>query len=61
MKNCVGTNLMTVDDVCRMYGVHRTTVCRWVRLGWLKATHIGKRVFFTQQACVAFEHRKVKR
>lgn len=61
MKASVATVGLSIEDVCERYNVTRWTVHRWIRVGWLKATKVGGRTYFTPQALTAFEHRKEKR
>lgn len=52
---------LSYKEVADRYSVHVNTVRAWVLKGWLKPTHFAGRVYFSEQACVAFEHRKEKR
>ena len=51
---------LSYKEVADRYSVHVNTVRSWVLKGWLKPTHFAGRVYFSEQACVAFEHRKEK-
>ena len=53
-------NMYTYYEVMERYGItSRSTIHRWVRLGLLKPTKIGGRVYFTEYALKSFEKGKV--
>lgn len=46
--------ILEVDDVCRMFGVSRTTVYEWRRTGKVNSYQRGRRVFFKKEDLMKF-------
>ena len=46
--------ILEVDDVCRMFGVSRTTVYEWRRSGRVKSHQRGRRVYFKKSELLRF-------
>ena len=54
LKSREKEELLEVDDVCRMFGVSRTTVYEWRRSGRVKSHQRGRRVYFKKTELLKF-------
>lgn len=51
----------TLDEVAAFFGVHKTTVRRWVKERRIRATRHGKRIIFRPEDLKEFENNESER
>lgn len=54
LKDRKKDEILEVDDVCRMFGVTRTTVYEWRRSGKVNSYQRGRRVYFKKAELLKF-------
>lgn len=54
LKSREKEEILEVDDVCRMFGVSRTTVYEWRRSGKVNSYQRGRRVYFKKSELLRF-------
>lgn len=52
--------ILEVDDVCRMFGVSRTSVYQWRRSGKVPSYHRGRRVYFKKSELLRFRKDEIE-
>ncbi|WP_224999422.1 helix-turn-helix domain-containing protein [Cesiribacter sp. SM1] len=52
--------VLEVEDVCRMFGVSRTTVYEWRRSGKVPSYHRGRRVYFKKSELLRFRKDEIE-
>ena len=52
--------ILEVDDVCRLFGVTRTTVYAWRRTGKVKSYQKGRRVYFKRSELLQFRSEEIE-
>lgn len=53
--------ILEVDDVCRIFGVSRTTVYEWRRTGKVNSYQQGRRIYFKKSELLRFRSEEIEK